>query len=60
MLDLIVLIYNEIDTRRFQKTQEDSTPKRGGERLPSGQAAQPLGPNVSLHITMLVLHRLLG
>ena len=51
-----------------QKVQKDSREhhtKAGAERLPGGadrphlQAAQPLGPPVSLHVAMLVLHRLL-
>ena len=66
MSDLIVLILNETDTRRFQKTREDSHTKVEGERLPSGaawphlQVAKPLGPHVSLRVAMSVLHRLLG
>ena len=54
---------------RHQKVSEDSRglhTKTEGERLPSGaaqphlQATWPLGPTVSLHVAISVLHRLLG
>ena len=42
MLELIALFHSKIDTRRFQKTREDSTPRqrtRGYQAPPAGRPA---------------------
>ena len=44
MSDLIALIHSETDTRRFQKTREDSMPKRRAR----GYQVGPPGPWVHL------------
>ena len=47
MSELITLIHSETDTRRLQKTQEDSTPKwiaRCYQVGPVGPNCRPPGP----------------
>ena len=59
MSDLIVLIHSENNPRRFQKTREDTTPKRRARRPapPTGWPAPRA--HLSDPVAMLVLHRLL-
>ena len=60
MLELIMLIYRETDTRRFQRTLEDTTPKQEVRRHPHLWISRPLGPPVSLRVVMSVPPHLLG
>ena len=60
MLELIALIRSETDTRRFQKTREDSTPRQSPRGYQVGLAARPPMAHMSSSVVMSVLHRLLG
>ena len=47
MLDLITLIHCEMDTRRFQRTPEDTTPRQRGRDCQVGLVGptyRPPGP----------------
>ena len=55
MSDLIALIRSETDTRRFQKTREDSAPRqspRGCQVGLAGPTCRPPGPRAHLSASM--------